>query len=48
MAPLKQGSRGVWGVKEELGGVICYPTWNTYQEDGCAPTIISGGAVCNQ
>ena len=45
MEPLKQGSRGVRGVKEEWGGVIWHPTWNTYQDNGCSPTIVSGGAV---
>ena len=48
MVPLKQGNRGVRDVQEERGGVIWYPTWNTYKKMVVPPTIVSGGAVCNQ
>ena len=42
MAPLKQWNRGVgcMGVKGEWGCNVA-PPWNTYQEDGCAPTMVS-------
>ena len=46
MAPLKQGSRGLRGVKEEWEGVTWHPHMDYLPGRWlCSPTIVSSGAV---